>query len=119
MSHPDFDILIVGGGVVGLTLAALLGNSPLTIAILDQQPISAWVLKESYDLRVSAINLASQAIFESLNLWQTIENLRLSSYQKMHVWDAGSPAKITFAAHEIKQPYLGHIVEHSVLRQVL
>lgn len=116
---PNFDILIVGGGLVGLTLANILVDSDWRIAVVDHQAAPDLVLKSDYDVRVSAINHASQAILQSLNLWETIRQQRLSSFQKMYVWDANSPAKIHFGCTEVSQPHLGHIIEHSVMKGAL
>lgn len=117
----DFDVMIVGGGIVGLALAGLLAKTRLKIAVIDQQnaPPNHFQLLQPYDTRVSALNHASQAVFSSLDLWETLTALRVASYQEMHVWDANSPAKIHFSCTELAQPYLGHIVEHSVMRSSL
>lgn len=119
MDLQNVDVIIIGGGVVGLTLASILAQQPLCIALIDQQPPPVIGLKSPYDLRVSAIHHGSQAIFNALGVWQAMRQLRVSNYQRMRVWDANSPAQIDFAATEIAQPYLGHIVEQSVMRQVL
>ena len=56
-----FDVLIVGAGMVGLTLAlALRKTSQLTIALVDTQEVTA--LDNNIDVRVSAINVASKKI---------------------------------------------------------
>ncbi len=117
----DCDVIIVGGGIVGLTLAAILAQVPhLGIKVFDQHPIQRQEsLKKPYDLRVSAINHASRAIFQSLGLWQDMVALRISPYQKIQVWDANSSASIHFDCTEVGQADLGHIIEHSVMQQVL
>ena len=66
-----FDVLIVGAGMVGLTLAlALRKTTNLTVAIADTLPIKE--LKSEPEVRVSAINVASQTIFENLGVWSDI-----------------------------------------------
>jgi len=114
-----FDIIIVGAGIVGLSLAMALAPSELRIAIVDREPAPHTPLPEPYDLRVSTINHAAQAFFQTYQVWESLKQLRISAYQEMEVWDANSSAKIHFACSELAQPYLGHIVEHSVLKNAL
>jgi len=122
-----FDILIVGAGMVGLTLAlALRKTTQLTIAIADTTPITD--LPESPTLRVSAINMASQRIFSQLGVWADIcEDQRIQDYQHMHVWDKAGYGKLVFStddattaqfAHE-KIAQLGWIIENNVIRNAL
>jgi len=67
-----YDIVIVGGGMVGAALACALGNSSLKVALLDRAPAPPSTDKE-YDLRVSAITLASRALFENLGAWEGMQ----------------------------------------------
>lgn len=114
-----FDVIIIGGGVVGLTLARALANSEMTIALIDHQTPPDSGLHHPYDLRVNAINHASQTIFQTLGVWEAMRELRVSYYQTMRVWDANSPANIAFDCTELAQSHLGCIIEHSVMRQAL
>ncbi|PCI59930.1 MAG: monooxygenase [Gammaproteobacteria bacterium] len=116
-----FDILIVGGGMVGLTLALALRqqslNEQLTIAIVDRQEPSA--LSTDAELRVSAINLASQQIFANLGVWKAIENQRLQAYQHMHIWDKYGYGQLNFDNTDVDQKDLGWIIENKVIRTAL
>lgn len=122
MTSPtvDTDIVILGGGLVGLTMACALSvETGLNIILIDQRPPPSIELSSVYDLRVSAINHASKAILQYCGVWEALSSLRISPYQSMQVWDEKSPARIYFEATEIGQRYLGYIIEHSVLQQVL
>lgn len=117
-----FDVLIVGAGMVGLTLAlALRKTSGLTIAIADTLPIAE--LTPEPDVRVSAINVASQTIFENIDVWSTIINTRTQAYQHMHIWDKAGIGKLDFSAHDINtvpsNEHLGWIIENNVIRNAL
>lgn len=117
-----FDVLIVGAGMVGLTLAlALRKTTDLTIAIADTLPINE--LNSEPEVRVSAINVASQTIFENLNVWSDIESNRLQPYQNMHVWDKGGLGKLDFTLDDLvtfpKNENLGCIIENNVIRNAL
>ncbi|MDR3490621.1 MAG: UbiH/UbiF/VisC/COQ6 family ubiquinone biosynthesis hydroxylase [Gammaproteobacteria bacterium] len=118
MSHT-FDIVIIGGGVVGLTTAlALAQKTSLTIALIDTKKLSPEWKKENYDFRVSAISLASQHIFENLGVWDAIKFKRVSAYEKMQVWDESS-GTIEFDCEKIGAKSLGHIIEEAVIRSSL
>jgi len=117
-----FDVLIVGGGMVGLTTAlAIRKNSPLTVAIVDNQPLSELTLEA--DVRVSAVNTVSQQLFENLNVWQAIKNERVQPYQHMHIWDKLGYGKIDFNLNDLSERehngQLGWIIENSVIRNAL
>ncbi len=112
----EVDILIVGAGSAGLTLALLLATAPhsqhLKTMIVDQATASALDYK-----RVSALNLASKRLFDDLGVWPHIA--AKPSYQQMHVFEADSFASIEFSAAKADLPALGFIVANEALRQAL
>ena len=90
-----YDVLIVGGGMVGLTTAlAIRKNSPLTVAIVDTQPLKE--ITSEADVRVSAINAVSQQLFNNLGIWSDVEHTRCQPYQHMHIWDKAGYGQIDF-----------------------
>jgi len=113
-----FDILIVGGGMVGLTLAlALRKQSSLTVAVADTLPMQT--LKDEPDARVSAINLASQQLFANLDVWSAISAQRNQAYQHMHVWDKAGYGKLDFDHNMAETEQLGWIIENNIIRNAL
>ena len=116
MPRQQADIIINGGGMVGLTTALALAQSDLSIVVLDSQPWTLPQKGDAPDLRVSAITRASQNIFRNLGCWDNIAALGVSRYEKMHVWDASGSGAISFDAADIAEPDLGHIVENSHIR---
>ena len=117
-----FDVLIVGAGMVGLTLAlALRKSSNLTIAIADTQTITE--LTDEPEVRVSAINVASKTLFEQLGVWPAIIASRTQAYQHMHIWDKAGGGKLDFTADDIdglpRNDDLGWIIENKVIRNEL
>jgi len=114
----DFDVVINGAGLVGLSLAATLGRNGFSVAILEgHEPVRDWAAG-SIDLRVYAISRASQHLFESLDAWPAIEPLA-QPYRDMHVWDAGSDGQVHFDSAELGEPDLGHIIESRVIERAL
>lgn len=114
----SFDITIVGGGMVGLTLAAALKDTDLRIAVVEgHEPERE--LNELTDVRVSALSRASEQILKNVGAWPGIEQRRTSAYSAMEVWEQDSFARIEFNAGHLGQPNLGHIVENRVIQLAL
>ncbi|TAL60156.1 MAG: FAD-binding protein [Legionella sp.] len=116
MNH-HFDVLIVGGGVVGLTAALAMAARQYRVAVIDAQSLTVNI--SAPDLRVYAINQASENLLKELDVWEKLESTRLSPYLHMHVWDAANGAYIDFDARQIASAKLGSILEESILKQAL
>ena len=122
----DFDVLVIGGGIVGATLACALGNTAFSVGILDSQAMPgldsiadsaesvAGNAAEKFDPRVSAISPASRRIFSNIGVWQMLEQQRHCPYADMHVWEADGTGSIHFAAADVRAEALGYIVENSI-----
>lgn len=112
------DVVIVGGGCVGLTLALALAEHEIKVTVIDggeqNQP-----LLDTPELRVSALSHASEALFTRLDVWDDIVNTRVCPYQSMHVWEKDSFANINFDSEQINYSQLGFIVENKVISQCL
>ena len=117
MQTPS-EIIIVGGGLVGLSLAAVLGRSGFRVALVEgREPQLEWP-DDSIDLRVYAISRASQRLFEEVGAWAAMRP-RACAYREMEVWDAGGSGDIHFDAAELGEPCLGHILESRVMEKAL
>lgn len=118
-AENNYDVVIVGAGMVGATLACALASSRLRIALLDARcPQQRWA-DDSYDIRVSAITHASQSLLQDLQIWPYIEAQRLSPYRDMHVWDASGNGQVHFDSAELGEADLGHIIENRVIVKAL
>ena len=115
----NYDVVIIGGGMVGLTLACALGNSRLQVAVVEAHEPEDVQANDEYDLRVSAISRASQQVFMNLNVWDDMKSYRISAFEHMHVWDATGEGEIHFDAAELGVDALGHIVENRVTQLAL
>lgn len=115
----EYDIVIIGAGMVGLLCANLLQDSGLRIAICEVEPLKKEMISDEYDLRVSAINKNSQILLEKVGCWQTIQHYRLGCYDTMDIWEQKGEYELKFFAADSAQDYLGYIVENSILRNVL
>lgn len=116
-SGAAYDVLIVGGGMVGAALACALGTSSLKVAVLDRASPAA--PDKEYDQRVSAITLASQSLFENIGVWDGMVRRRVSPVREMQVWSEGGSGSIHFNAAEIGEPCLAWIIENRVIQTAL
>ncbi len=114
-----YDVVIVGGGMVGLTAACALGNSDLRVAVLEAAEIETHWPESDIGLRVSAITHASRNIFDAVGAWQSMVERRLTAYSDMHVWDANGDGQIHFDSTEVGAPTLGYIIENRIIQAAL
>lgn len=120
MANFSYDIIIVGGGMVGLTVAcALAQQTTLSIAVLEAQAMASDESLTDYHARVSAISLASVRIFQVLNIWDEIKALRVSPFTHIEARERDTEKQITFSASEAAQPYLGYIIENPLIQRTL
>ena len=111
-----FDLIIIGGGLVGAGLAAALKDCNLKIAVIEPHPATAIPRDESWDSRVYAISPGSAAFLRSLGAWSLMENDRIAPVHEMSVFGDDSTACINFSAYEIGIPELAFIVENRQLQ---
>lgn len=114
-----YDIIIVGGGMVGLTLACALGQQQFNVALIEAHEPEDVKQTDDYALRVSAINKSSQKILQQVNAWGGILKRRVYAYQHMHVWDATGDGNIQFDAADLGVDSLGHIIENKIIQFAL
>ncbi|MFL6621404.1 MAG: UbiH/UbiF/VisC/COQ6 family ubiquinone biosynthesis hydroxylase [Sulfurifustis sp.] len=115
---PAYDVVVVGGGIVGAAFACALGDSALKVALIERTP-PVTAMSADYELRVSALTLASRTLFEALGVWDGIAQRRVAGVCAMQVWDAEGRGEIRFDAAEIGEPYLAYIVENNVIAAAL
>jgi len=122
-----FSVVIVGGGLTGLMLAALLSKcrqaSALDITVIDAASRPVFSINDDISLRVSAIANGSAEMLASVGAWQAVLNARVSAYEKMRIWDEEDTplgaSTLAFNAAEFAAPQLGFIVENVLLQDAL
>ena len=115
------DVIIVGGGMVGASLALALARSGLQTALVEQQTLQPCSLSidDPWQPRVSALTEASIKLLNYLDVWEGIVALRACPYTHMTVWDGEGTGEVEFDAKTLPQKNLGHIVENEVIRNAL
>jgi len=108
-----FDVVIVGGGLIGQSLALALSNFKLEVGLVDLN-YGKPVLSESYDNRVSAIVPSTVNFLKAIGIWGNIHRKR--SYQSTRVWDQNSNGKLNFSS---KNDDLGFIIENNQIIHAL
>lgn len=122
-----FEAIIVGGGMVGTALCALLAQAGMKVALVEARPTPIGLDKATGPLpapRVSALTPVSQRLLAHVGAWPAMQATRVTPYRGMQVWDAEGSGEIAFSADEAGVAVLGHIVENTVTlaalnRQVL
>lgn len=119
-AEESFDVVIVGAGMVGGTLACALAlNSSLKIALIEAAGEPQGYSGFQFDPRVVALSEHSRLLLESVGVWKAIEQSRVCPYLDMDVWDAEGTGRIGFSCRDSHEPCLGHIVENSVIVRAL
>ncbi|ALM50884.1 UbiH/UbiF/VisC/COQ6 family ubiquinone biosynthesis hydroxylase [Halomonas huangheensis] len=122
LGHQQHDVVVVGIGMVGATLAVLLGREGLSVAMVDPRPDALALESVGEGLpspRVSALTPVSQRLLEGLGVWPLISARRATPYTAMQVWDGEGSGDIRFRADQAGVPVLGHIVENDVVLAAL
>lgn len=125
--RTDYDIVIAGAGMVGLTVSCLLceglQDHSLRLAVLEAHPSARFTPAEDIDLRVSAVSRASQAVLRAAGAWPAIASARISPYRDMRVWSHQGRWDDAHALHfdcaDIGEPDLGHIIENRLIQDAL
>ena len=123
--NSHYDIVIVGGGMVGASLAAALIQASqaldLKIAIIEAHALPESAVdgyQPSYDARSTALAYGSRVIYERMGLWDTLQT-HLAAISDIHVSDQGRFGMTRLHAKDENVPALGYVVENRWLGQVL
>ena len=119
----DFDVIIIGGGLAGASLACALSRSEpyLQIAIIEAYPFKsdASSFQPAFDARSVALSYTSKQIFAGMGVWSSINQLGVAPIKKIHVSDRGHAGVTRLNADDENVDALGYVVETRVIGQAL
>jgi len=114
----DYDILVIGGGMVGASLVHALRGSGLRIGLVEAVPLYE-ENQPSYDARAIALSWGSRCIFEGMGVWQAMERETVTPIRTIKVSDRGHFGATRMRAEEEGVEALGYVAEAAVIGRVL
>lgn len=110
-----YDVIIIGGGMVGAATALGFAKQGRQVALIEPSPPEPFDPEQPLDLRVSSISYGSKLLLEELGAWQAIEAMRACPFKRLETWEH-QENKISFHSDDIGLPELGFMVENRVVQ---
>ena len=116
---PDhYDLIVVGGGLVGASLAVALRESNLQIAIVESHAFDS-PAQPSYDERTVALTWSTRQIYHGMGLWQDIVEASAEPILDIHVSNRGHFGMTHLSCSDVETEALGYVVPTRVIGSVL
>jgi len=116
-TESHYDLIIIGGGLVGASLACALQPQNMRIAVIEAFPIRT-SQQPSYDDRTVALSYGSRKIFEALGLWGAI-NKGAAAIKNIHISDRGHFGVTRLNSEDEGVEALGYVAENLALGEVM
>jgi 2-polyprenylphenol 6-hydroxylase len=116
MHQDDFDVVVVGAGLVGASVAAALAGTTLSLAVVERAPPPP--ASPEWDTRIYAISPASVRFLESVGVWPLLDRSRIQPVRRMDV-SGDADSRMVFSAYDAGVGELAHIVESGAMQRAL
>lgn len=114
MQNKQFDVVIIGGGMVGICQAVALSKQNKSVLLVERsEPQSSWL--EKAPLRVSAINLFSEKYLNELGVWPHIQDTDKQVFEQLATWE-GRTKPLVFSNQDIGESHLGYLIRNEALQ---
>ncbi|MEE2746002.1 MAG: 2-octaprenyl-6-methoxyphenyl hydroxylase [Pseudomonadota bacterium] len=111
------DIIIIGGGITGSSLACALGNLGMRVAVIDKKHIKDRTSRV-FDGRATAVAQSNKQMFSIIGVWKHLEN-KVAPIQEIRVADGHSPRHLHFDSQDVNSEALGYMVENRILNKAV
>lgn len=126
-TSAQYDVVIIGGGPVGASLAAALHDSGLTLALVEASiQATCNPVDDDWDSRIYAISPGSRRFLDQIGAWSRLDAKRIAPVEEMRIFGDSGPsaqlrtgAKLEFSAYQMGVPELACIAENRALHQAL
>ncbi len=119
MAGTDFDVIVVGAGLVGTAFALALQDSGLEVALVERRPPPQAPAGDRWDSRIYAVSPGSAAFLDRLGIWGGLDRARLAPVYEMRVWGDDGASRLDFSAYQAGVPELACILESGLLQRAL
>lgn len=119
MPEPQYDVVIVGAGLVGAACALALKDSGLRVALVEGRAPTPLPPDESWDSRIYAISPASVDFLDGLGIWKHLPPERMQRVEAMRIVGDNGVASLDFSAYETGAAELACIVESRLMQSAL
>ncbi|HEY9447532.1 MAG TPA: FAD-dependent oxidoreductase, partial [Burkholderiales bacterium] len=115
----QFDVIVVGGGLVGASLALALEPLGYSVALVEPYGPPALPGTDAWDSRIYSISPGSAALLAACGAWDSLPQDRITRVEVMQIYGDDITSSLRFSAYDAGLRELAYIAENSVLHQAL
>ena len=117
MVHTQFDCIVLGGGLIGLTAALALSKLDLNIAIVERNPLEK-LRNSSGDQRTSAISASGKVMFDTIGIWDLLKS-NAEPILDIRVSEKNTKGFVHYSHVDADNEPMGYIIENEIIKKTL